>query len=174
MADRFDSSEQATGSLANAVFEMTGWIDSAHKKLVITADFMHKKLESTRLKPWEQDKAKRNANVEHLQCFSFDGKKNYNATIRNASFCKIATQRVFMQLENVAIMQHPQLEPLGFISILNGTATFIFEELWTFLNPCGTKKFDRLVAIAADGTNTGTNTGADGGVVKNSIYFMQK
>lgn len=73
------------------------------------------------------------------------------------------SKRSSITMENVAILKQPEMEPLGFVTSLQGTALFIFNKLWKFLNP-DEKEFSSLIAIGADGTNV--NTGCDEGIIR--------
>lgn len=163
VADRLNLSLEGTALMTNSIFEMAGLITNECKKLVVTGQHFQKRLADTRQETWRNDLEHRSRNVEHIQCFSFDGKRSDTAVILETPHNKNATMRGFKRMENVAVMEHPQLEPLGFVSSLNGSSYYIFQKLWKFLNPGGTKTFESLVAIAADGTNS--DTGHEGGVI---------
>lgn len=162
--DRGDISGELAAMLINAVFEMVGWITSEEKGLIVTASCIQRKLVEAREKTWRTDLERRFDDVEKIECFSFDGKRNENAIIIENPHGKSKTLRSSRLMENVAIMRHPDLEPLGFISTLDGTSSFIFEHLWEFLNPGGLKEFSSLVAIGADGTHV--NTGSNNGIIR--------
>lgn len=165
VVDRRNLSHEGCAQIINAAFEMVGWITSNCKGLVVTGDYVNSKLSDARKTTWKESVQEREDIVETMQCFSFDGKKNENAIITSNPYGKTATTRGFMKLENVAIMQHPELNPLGFISSLNGRAYTVYKGLYKFLNPKNSKDaFKCLFAIAADGTNT--NTGGTGGIIK--------
>lgn len=165
VVDRRNLSEEGSAQLTNAVLEMVGWITSNHSALVVTGDYIHRKMTNTRRRTWDHSVEERRSIVEHMECFSFDGKKIFNATMISNPYGDTATKRSYVHVENVVIMQHPELKPLGFISSLSGKALCVFNELNKFLNPTKSKEaFKSLFAIAADGTNT--NTGATSGIIK--------
>lgn len=161
-ADRLNLSDAAAALMMNSVLEATALITTECNGLVVTKNYMHDKRQRERNLTWARNLQKRSENIENIQCFSFDGKKNANATIVDNEYGKSKRKRSSIILENIVILEHPQVEPLGFVSVLQGTAKFIFDEIWNFLNPEG-KEFRRLIAIGSDGTNV--NTGCDAGII---------
>lgn len=163
VADRLDLSEVGSALITNAVFETIGLIHDDAKALVVTPGFMRNVLVDSRTKAWQTSVDERTNNVELLQCFSFDGKKSRNAVMVENPHGKTAEKHGTLRMENVAIVKQPEMEPLGFISTLNGTSSAIFKQLWDYLNPGGQGHFNSLIAISADGTNV--NTGCNAGVI---------
>lgn len=162
--DRFNYSAAGSAMIMNSIFEMTGYISPGLNGLVVTPNYMANRLAETRKKTWKESVEARRQNVEHIQCFSFDGKKNDNAIIIEKVHGRNMTKQDFIQLENVAILRQPDLEPLGFISTVHGTSSFIFQKIWDFLNPDGNQSFESLIAIASDGANV--NTGSTSGIIR--------
>lgn len=69
---------------------------------------MAQKAAETRTKTWEAGFQERVADIENIQCFSFDGKRNENAVMIENTAGKSATKRAFQRLENVAIIRQPE------------------------------------------------------------------
>lgn len=163
VVERYDLSQAGAASITNAVFELAGWISPQHKGLVVTADYMGDKLSKNRKRTWQRDLERRSKNFDLIQCFPFDGKKNNTTAMIENLGGKNKTKRSTILMENVAIVEQPNMEPLGFVSSLSGSTAFICEKLWNFLNPDGKANFRNLIAIGAEGTNA--NTANNAGVI---------
>lgn len=92
-----------------------------------------------------------------LLCFSFDGKKNMTL-LKTISGNHLTTKK----LENICILKEPDHKFLGLISTDNSTASAISNGLLGFFLEQNIS-LDNLIAIQSDGT--GTNTGANGGII---------
>lgn len=163
-AERRHISSRAAAAIISKAFEDVGIITPEKKNLVVGPSKICRERKKAREKVML--KASRRASLE---CFFFDGKKDFNLRLATRSDTKVLNKSVLF--ENTTVVQQPGNHFLGFTSTTSGSSVIIFNAIKDMFAEKKILLTD-LYAIGSDGTNT--NTGWDKGIIQHFENLLHR
>ena len=155
MSDKTGVSDRVAATLASAVLEGSGLVNTDDLSLVVDRSRIRRARKRTRM-----EKTKQQNQEEPIESVYFDGRKDttkVSEIIESKQYVKLA------QEEHVTLVQEPDSHYIGHITPMTGSARNISCSILDFLQ---SNNYDvqNIIAIGCD--ETAVNTGQKGGIIK--------